>query len=141
MYYLYGYPWRDVYAWTDILRLDIYTPKQTYAKPIYAWYFFRGVKFAYYAYSYAWCTFHLTPGLYIWNWKWFHLDRAGLRVIARRTISYRLFIKPQQKWVCHNDVPLINIKVNWIGEIPHNFLFALIPFSQTLSLFKEYVSC
>lgn len=69
-------PGQTFYAWTDILRLDIYTPKQTYAKTFYAWYFFRGVKFAYYAYSYARCTFHLTPGLYIWNWKWFRLDRA-----------------------------------------------------------------
>lgn len=36
-------PGQTFYAWTDILRLDINTPKQTYAKTIYAWYFFRGV--------------------------------------------------------------------------------------------------
>lgn len=54
-------PGQTFYAWTDILRLDIYMPKQT----IYAWYFLRGVKFAYYAYSYAWCTFLLTPDIYM----------------------------------------------------------------------------
>lgn len=68
MYYLYIYAWTDFYAWTDILRLDKYTPKQTiYAKTIYAWYFFRGVKFEYYASFYAWRTSNLPPGLHIWN--------------------------------------------------------------------------
>lgn len=38
MYYLYGYPLRDFYAWTNILPLDRhFTPGQTF----YAWTFIR----------------------------------------------------------------------------------------------------